>query len=369
MKEYLQPTGFEHLNGWSTDDHASAMDAFIQSARRMVFKPYKTRALGVSSSALANIAKKAVAQAPFDQETARNFFEDCFDPFEIVRPGNNNDGYGGFVTAYYEPEVPASSFKTTEFSAPLYGRPDDLVDITDDNRPSGFNPNIHYAKLVEKFSVTNLQEYPDRQAIEAGCLAGKGLEIAWVKDKVEALFIHIQGSARLCFGDGSFARIGFAAKTGHAYTPVGKILLQRGELTKEQCGMQAIRDWFAKNPDQVDTVINKNRSFIFFKQYPAAGENEGPVGAAKVSLTSHRSLAVDRRLHTFGSPVWIETAEPLPGTKAPFAKLMVAQDTGSAIVGPARGDLFLGSGKEAGKIAGNVRHVARFVVLVPKECQ
>jgi membrane-bound lytic murein transglycosylase A len=365
MSEHLQPIGFESLNGWAKDDHLAAMVAFLQSARHMVEKSYKTRALGVSSSALVTIAHKALDHPPFTRTTARSFFEDNFKPHEVVKPGEKAGSPGGFVTAYYEPEVNASRVKTDKYPVPLYRRPADLVDVTNNNRPHGFNPDTRFARSVEGSPL--LTEYPDRQAIEAGYLLGKGLEIAFVKDKVEALFIHIQGSACLCFDDGTSTRIGYAAKSGHPYTAVGKILLQGGELVKNNCGMRAIRDWFAQNPDQVNTIINQNRSYIFFKENPVKSKTLGPIGAAKAHLTSHRSLAVDRLLHTFGSPVWIETTNPLPEDKTIFARLMVAQDTGSAIIGPGRGDLFLGSGNYAGKIAGNVSHAARFVVFVPRE--
>ncbi len=353
------PKGFESLNGWPDDDHLAAMAAFLKTARRMVERPYKPRAFNIASPVLVDVARKALAHGRFDQKTAREFFESHFLPIEVVEDGAVPNG---FVTAYYEPEVPASRTKTAQYSAPLYSRPEDLVDINADNRPKTMSAEYRFARLGKN---RELGEYPDRAAIEAGYLQGKGLEIAFVKDKVEALFIHIQGSARLCFEDGSHCRIGYAAKSGHPYTPVGRILLDRGELTRKKCGMQDIRNWFSDNPHQIENIINGNRSFIFFKeQYQSDG---GPIGAAKVPLTANRSLAVDRLLHTFGVPLWIETALPLPGSKVPFRKLMVAQDTGSAIVGPARGDIFLGSGDEAGKIAGDVRHNARFVILAPKE--
>lgn len=365
MDQRLRKTSFEHLAGWAEDDHAAAMEVFLNSARQMVEKPYKTRALGISSSHLASLSTRALADAPFDQLAARAFFEAHFQPCEIVETDNHSGGFNGFVTAYYEPEVRASRTRTRSYQTPLYKRPDDLVDVTSENRPEGFDPDLRFARCLDGPNQGPLDEYPDRRAISQGYLEGRGLEIAWVKDSVEALFIHIQGSARLCFDDGSSCRVGYAAKTGHQYTAVGKVLLERGALKPRNCGMQAIRDWFAENPDEVNQVINQNRSFIFFNEYKVHKLQNGPVGAAKVHLAAERSLAVDRLEHTFGSPVWIETSKPLPGSNASFCRLMIAQDTGSAIVGPARGDLFLGSGDYAGKIAGEVRHQAKFVVFVP----
>ena len=256
--------------------------------------------------------------------------------------------------------------RSDKFRTPLLRRPNDLVEITDDNRPPGFDPELRFARLVDSSIGQHFEQYPDRKAIEAGYLNGRGLELAWVKDPAEALFIHVQGSARLRFENGAMVRVGYAAKNGHPYTAVGKVLLEQDELTRNKCGMQAIRDWLVQNPTKADAVINQNRSFIFFNEYPVNDIAEGPIGAAKVDLTPYRSLAVDRLLHTFGTPVWLETSKPLPGDKTRFARLMVAQDTGSAIVGPARGDLFLGSGSKVGKIAGEVRHAARFVIFKPK---
>ncbi len=362
----LRQLEIDQLTGWHGDNHAEAMRAFLKTARRMFEKPYKSRPISGPIEALQKISRHAINQWPFSPDSAKFFFENYFQPFDIIANLGEATGYSGFVTAYYEPEVAASRVRTDRFCTPLLRRPNDLVDVTDDNRPSEFDPELRFARLVDGSTGPRLEEYPDRAAIGAGCLDGQNLEIAWVKDPVEALFVHIQGSARLRFENGSSIRVGYAAKNGHPYTAVGKVLLDEGELTTDKCGMQSIRDWFAQYPTKADTVINRNRSFIFFNEYKVNDEAEGPIGAAKVDLTSYRSLAVDRLLHTFGTPVWLETSKPLPGERAGFARLMVAQDTGSAIVGPARGDLFLGSGCKAGKIAGEVRHAARFVIFKPK---
>ena len=303
---------------------------------------------------------------PFSSATAKDFFEKNFQPCEIITKDNSSAVDDGFVTAYYEPEVSASRIKADEYLAPLYARPDDLIDVNDEIRPEGFDNEFRFARRITSSDGTKIEEYPDREAINAGYLEGKGLEIAWVKDAAEALFIHIQGSARLRFDNGQFTRVGYAAKSGHPYTAVGKVLLELGELTRENCGMQAIRQWFSSNPDQVISVLNQNRSYIFFNEYPITNTNDGPVGAAKVNLTTERSLAVDRNQHTYGSPVWIEALKPFQQGEQPFRKLMIAQDTGSAIIGPSRGDLFMGSGDAAGKAAGDIRHPVKFVVFVPK---
>ncbi len=359
MTARLEPVTFSRLKGWRDDNHVDAVAAFIKTFQ--TGKRQKTRKLGISPTVLADLAQKAEDLSPFDRQSARQFFESNFQPHEVIPDGCQPGDFAGLVTAYFEPEVPASRTMTSEFQSPLYARPGDLVDVDHSNRPDGFSSEMRFGRLNNGV----IGEYPDRATIEAGYLRGRGLEIAWVRDKVEALFIHIQGSARLRFSNGSTIRVGYAAKSGHPYTAVGSVLLKRGGLGRDNCGMQAIRNWLSRNPDQVDDVLNHNRSFVFFMEYPDSGETGGPVGAARVDLTPMRSIAVDRTLHTFGVPIWIETNKPLPGSRKNFNSMMVAQDTGSAIVGPVRGDLFLGSGESAGKIAGEVRHQARFIVFVP----
>lgn len=366
MNRQFQQVGFELLSGWEDDDHLTAMDVFLRTARHMLEQPYHSKELGIKSRHLLTVCERAVQHALFNAESAKLFFEKNFTPCELLDESRDQIIGGGFVTAYYEPEVLASRVRSAEFSAPLFARPDDLFDVTKDNTPVGWNIDYRFAKRNVAENGEFLEIYPDRKAINNGYLDGKGLEIAYVKTAADALFIHIQGSARLRFEDGKISRVGYAAKTGHPYTAVGKVLLDSGELSRKDCGMQAIRNWFSSNPERMTSVIEQNRSYIFFQEYPVADLNEGPVGASKVALTAERSLAIDRTLHTYGTPIWIETQKPLPGHNQVFQKLMVAQDTGSAIIGPERGDIFLGSGDGPGEIAGDTRHRARFVVFVPK---
>ena len=368
----LRPVGFEAIAGWRDDDHAAALSCFRISARRMAERPYGTKALGIDAAKLARIARLALSAGENgDASTARRFFEAHFEPCRVdpsPRPS-------GFVTGYFEPELPASPVRTSRFTYPLLRRPPDLVDIDDSNRPAGMDDSFRFARKTPQGPV----EYFDRGVIEAGALAGRGLELAWLESAVDGFFVHIQGSARLAMPDGSHLRIAYAGKSGHPYTPIGRVLIDMGALAREDVTMASIRDWLRANPDRARDVMAKNRSFIFFAASgetgpssgaatgPAMGPAMGPVGAASVPLTAGRSLALDHGLHTFGSPVWIATHMPLPGESKPFRRLMVHQDTGSAITGPARGDLFVGSGDEAGAVAGAIRHDADFVVLVPKD--
>ncbi|HEV7436019.1 MAG TPA: MltA domain-containing protein, partial [Pseudorhizobium sp.] len=209
--------------------------------------------------------------------------------------------------------------------------------------------------------------YPDRKEIDRGYLRGRGLEIAWACSKVDVFFAHVQGAARLRYPDGSLKRITYAAKAGHPFSAIGKLLVSRGEIDPAAVSMQSIRTWLAENPAKVDEVLWHNRSYIFFREAEVADPKLGPIAAAKVPLLPGRSLAVDRLIHTFGFPFFVHapTLTHLDGGR-PFCRTLLALDTGSAIVGPARGDIFTGSGAGAGDLAGTIRHEADFYILIPR---
>lgn len=266
------------------------------------------------------------------------------------------------MTGFYEPVVEASAVPTKKFTVPLLARPDDLIDIDDANRPAGMDPYLAFARRTDGGPV----EYLDRPAIEQGGLAGRGLEIAWLESKVDAFFIHVQGAARLEMTDGTSRRVTYAAKSGQRFTGIGRVLADLDEIPQEKVTMQSIRAWLAAHPDRVDEILWHNRSYIFFRDAAVDDPALGPVAAAKVPLTPGRSMAVDRLLHTFGTPFYIDASTLTAFGSQSFRRLMIAQDTGSAIVGPARGDLFAGSGDAAGEIAGVVRAPADFYALLPK---
>ncbi len=350
----LLPLAFSDLPGWRRDDHAAAFAAFRRSAAVLNEHPPKQRAIGIDAAALAAaLARAAALPDTLSDREARAFFETAFRPHEVV-PASGR----GFFTGYYEPEVAGSLTRTAAFTVPLHAVPDDLVEFDQTNPPPGIDPAMRFARNT----ADGLSEYADRAAIAAGALEGRGLELVWLADPVDAFFVHIQGAARIRLTDGRVIRLTYAAKTGHAYTPIGRVLIERGALAPGTATMQTIRAWLAAHMDEAAEVMAANRSYIFFRETPVAEDDPGPIAAAKVPLTPGRSLAVDRLLHSFHVPVWIETT--LPDSK-PLRRLMVAQDTGSAIVGPARGDIFFGSGDAAGEIAGTMRGEGRFVVLVP----
>ena len=353
----FRAVSFGDIPGWERDDHASAFAAFRRSAVHGLETPYRTGSLGVDAGAFDEAFSEAAA-ADSGTADARAFFERHFSPFLIVADG----GEAGFVTGFYEPEVEASPVRTARFGVPLLAPPDDLVKVDDGNRPVGFDPAFAFGRATESGVV----EYFDRAAIEGGALGDRAGPLAWLADKVDAFFVHVQGAARLKLPDGTVRRVTYAAKSGHPFTGPGRVLAGLGEIPQEKVTMQSIRAWLAENPGRVDEILHRNRSYIFFREADVADAALGPVAAAKVPLTAGRSLAVDRLLHTFATPFFIDAPSLTAFGGAPFRRLMIAQDTGSAIVGPARGDLFAGSGDAAGDIAGVVRHPARFFALVPR---
>lgn len=350
----LRTVEFERLPGWADDDHLAALNAFSRHSSRECAKPYRNGAICVSAADLEPL--HAAAAEPAARRKPRSFFEAAFDAV-LLRP---EAGERGLVTAFYEPVIAASRERRGRFSAPFYGRPADLVAIGEANRPAGWDVEIRFGLRRADGTVG---PYPDRAAITNGWLEGRDLEIAYVEDPVDVFFAHIQGAARLKFADGATARISYAGKSGHPFTAIGRLLIERGEIAPAEIGMASIRRWLARDPKRGQDLMNENRSYIFFRETVDEDPLDGPVAAAKVPLTAGRSIAVDRLLHTFGTPVFVR-ADSVNGE--PWARLMVAQDTGSAIVGPARGDLFMGSGEDAGALAGNVRSAADFYLLVPK---
>ena len=356
----LTSLSYAQIAGWRDDDFALAFEAFMRSAHRIVETPPKQRHPAVDLNALVAVAHRAIRSGPVTADAARRFFEDHFRPARIDADG--------FVTGYYEPELAASPVRTGNFSVPLYRRPADLIDVDDGNRPAGWDRKFRFGRQTE----AGIEPYLDRAAIEDGALAGKGLELAWLADPVEAYFVHIQGSARLRMAGGGLMRIAFDGKSGHAYTSIGKLAVERGYLSTAAADKTGLEAWLRQNLQDGRNLMHQNRSYIFFKQTPQITSEDGPMGAAGVPLTAGRSLAIDRTFMTFHTPVWVDAAG-VPDPDAPpaaaathFRRLMIAQDTGSAIVGPARGDLFFGSGEEAGARAGSVRHSAAMTLLLPK---
>jgi membrane-bound lytic murein transglycosylase A len=355
-----EPLTWATIPGWNDDDHLAAYKAFRASCKPIAAQQGAapdSKALGTSLRDPCRIAKGLDLA---DSAKAKDFFEQNFVPLRISRLGED----AGFVTGYYEPVLDGSRTQTDVYNVPVYRRPSNLF-VRGKTQDSVGLPNS--GPVYRKIGRRKLVPYYDRAQIEDGAIAGRGLEICWLKSQTDLLFAQIQGSARIKLTDGSTLRINYDAHNGYPYTPVGRILIDRGIIPKDQMSMQKIREWMEQNPDGAKELRRQNRSYIFFRQVPLSDKDEA-VGAQGVPLTPGRSIAVDKALHVYGTPFFIAGELPIESeqSKTPFHRLMIAQDTGSAIVGPARADLYFGAGADAGKVSGRLKNNMQFVMLVPK---
>ena len=337
----IEPLSFSTLEGWKDDDHAVAFDTFLKSCRAILNGTRAMRSARPFYGALFKVCERAVAAGQLDRDHARAFFEDNFKPVRVTPAGQT----AGFFTGYYETEVDGSRFPSDEYTIPVYAAPAETV-------------RRHQSKVF-----ANL----DRTRIEDGALAGKELEICYIKNPVDAFFAQIQGSTRVKLDNGKLLRLNYVASNGMPYTPVGKFLIDRGIVSKEEMSMDKIREFMEANPDEGKELRRKNRSFVFFQETPL-GTHDECIGAQGVPLTPGRSLAVDKRIHIYGTPVWIDAELPIESEKpeTKFRRLLFAQDTGSAIVGPARADIYFGHGEEISHIAGRIKQNGQFVMLAPQ---
>jgi membrane-bound lytic murein transglycosylase A len=287
---------------------------------------------------------------------ARAFFEDRFAPHAIAESGSP-----GFVTGYYEPEIEGSYARGGPLQVPVYRRPGDLVTLAPETERARFNDRITGLRQTADGQVP----YYTRAEIWDGALSGRGLELLYLKDMVELFYMQVQGSGRVHLKEGGTVRLGYAGKNGHPYTSIGRLLIERGAIAPDAMSMAAVKAWLRADEARGRALMEENRSYVFFHELDAEEGREGPRGAQGVTLTPGRSLAVDTAYHRLGLPVFV-TADDLVTGAQPFRRLMIAQDVGSAIRGPERGDIFWGTGEDAGAIAGGTRHAARFSVLLPK---
>jgi membrane-bound lytic murein transglycosylase A len=361
----LEPVKWSELAGWTADDHLAAFAAYQASCQALRVQALRkirpTDDRGQISGALWNVCRIATGLRPQDSDTARAFFEQNFQPVRIARLGEVE----GLLTGYFEPVVAGSRFPSPEFSVPLYRRPRDLVAAGYKPGSTAFpNKGVQIGRRDEN---NQLVPYYDRGAIEAGALDGQKLEICWLKDPLDLLAIQLEGSARVILEDGTPLRISYDSHNGYRYSSIERVLIERNLMSRKEMSTQRMRDWMAAHPAEAANVRATNRSYMFFRVTGLSNEDE-PIGAQGVPLTPGRSIAVDR-VHEYGTPFFIEANLPIESVKpaSPFRRLMIAQDTGSAIVGPARADLYLGAGEDAGRIAGRIRHPGRFVMLLPHE--
>jgi membrane-bound lytic murein transglycosylase A len=331
----MTPISFNEIPGWSDDKQSEALLAFRRSCPKLVSgSDSKITTDGgeksVTSAEWKRICDAATATNERDPAAARSFFEDNFRPLVVSAPGK--------FTGYFEPELRGSRVPSRLFTLPIYRRPPDLTD----------------------------KPYLTRAEIEQGALKGKGLEIAWVQDPVALFEVQVQGSGRVHLAEGGTLSLGFDGSNNRPYTAIGGVLADMGVMKREDATWPAIRDWLKRNPQQGRDVMRKNERYIFFKDTRA----QAIAGAEGVPLTAQRSLAVDVAFTPYGTPVWIETVRPVagkPGATETYRRLMIAQDSGAAITGPARGDVFFGAGAQAADWAGRMNSPGRAIVLVPNK--
>jgi membrane-bound lytic murein transglycosylase A len=339
--------GFDAIPGWAEDDHAAALGAYLRSCGR-----------AKDADAKRACETAAALEPATDNDAARKFFETHFIPHVVEGTAST-----GFVTGYYEPVIDGSRKKDARFTVPVLARPDDLVTLKSDIERARFNDEITGARREGEALVP----YHTRGEIVDGALAGRGLELLYLEDPVELFFLQVQGSGVVRLPDGTQVRLGFAAKNGHPYTSIGKLLVARGEGTPKDLGMNGLKAWLRADEKRGKALMNENKSYVFFRVLDDEEGKDGPVGAQGVALSQGRSLAVDAAYHRLGVPIFVAAPALADESGKPFRRLMVAQDVGSAIRGPERGDIFWGTGEAAGVIAGGTRADARFFVLMPKD--
>jgi membrane-bound lytic murein transglycosylase A len=364
----FEPVTFSALPGWEQDDPLAALKAFRKSA-----KPIEAVAKLASATtkttrapeALLAAGRKAlaIAEADLTPSAAKAFFEQHFTPHRVV-----HDGAEGLLTGYYEPVIEGSRTQTAKFNIPVLRRPADLENLVAEWERGALAHGLTHARRTP----SGLEPYATRSEIEQGALAGQGLEILWLADPVDSFFMHIQGSGRIRFPDGEMVRVTYNGKNGHPYTSIGRYLIDAGLFPADQMSLDALKVWLSADAERGRDVMRQNKSYVFFRELE--GEEAGsPLGTQDIPHSDGRSLAVDTAFYAIGTPVFVSAPTLTHATPAGDAKtggfnrLMIAQDVGSAIRGPERGDIYFGSGDEAGRLAGITKHPGSYYVLVPRQ--
>lgn len=354
----LDATSFAKLPGWKGDNQSKALPAFLRSCEKLRGLAPKSnrgsRSVQGRISDWRSICAVAALVGPGNQTEARYFFESRFTPYLVL----DNAKSSGLFTGYYEPELRGAWQPNQVYRYPIYTRPKDLISVD----LGKFSPEWKGRHLAGRIAGDKVVPFATRADIAKGALEGRRLELLWVDSAIDAFFLHVQGSGRVVLPDGSTVRIGYAGRNGHRYTPIGRELVAKGAIPTNKVSLQSIRAWLDANPVAGTMMMERNKSFIFFRVV----KGDGPIGAQGVLLTPGRSLAVDRTFVPLGTPVWLNTTAPGKSRK-PLRRLVVAQDTGSAIKGPVRGDLFFGFGATAGIGAGHMQEKGSYYLLLPKK--
>ena len=357
----LEPVSYDALPGWADDDVAAALPALRRSCLRMRFLDPDQEVRPVEQGGtIADWMPFCVDLLEAkDGAALRAVLQEHLVPFAV----RNNRREEGLFTGYYEPTLQGSRRRTARYRYPLYLRPRDIVSVD----LGKFREEFDGRRVAGRLVGDELRPYHDRAAIDDGALARKGLELVWVDDAVDSFFLHIQGSGRVELAGGEVMRVGYAGQNGHPYYAIGRELVIRDGVDPKDVSMQSIRAWLADHPEQADEVMQLNPSYVFFREV----RGDGPLGSQGVPLEPGRSLAVDRGYHPMGAPVWLDaTAPDADDAEAQegmsLQRLMVAQDTGGAIRGPVRGDVFWGGGERGAEIAGRMKNRGRMWVMLPK---
>ena len=354
----ILPAAFSDLPGWREDRVSEALPALRLSCRRLLkledAAPVGPNALGGTAGAWKRPCAAIAAIANADEGALRRLLEAQFRPVQVLAGSEAN----GLFTGYYEVELQGARAPSERFPVPLYRRPPDLLSAN----LGSFADDLAGRTVFGRVAADRFVPYFSRAEIEAGALAGRGLELLWLPDPVEAFLLHVQGSGRVRLAEGGTIRVGFAASNGLPFFAIGRALIDRGALPADKASMPEIRAWLKAHAQEGRQIMDRNRRYIFFREI---GE-DGPVGAEGVALTAGRSLAVDTALLPLGAPVWLDAH--WPGDPArPLRRLMVAQDTGSAIKGAVRGDFFWGTGDAAFAEAGRMKSTGRYWFLLPAD--
>jgi membrane-bound lytic murein transglycosylase A len=352
----LTETTFSQLPGWDADSLAEALPALRRSCARLLGQP-GDRWVGPNGLAgtVQDWRSPCVALEPVaggDDAALRAVLEAEFAPFAVAGP----DTAQGLFTGYYEAELRGAPRPDGVYRWPLFKLPEDLITVELDL----FRADLQGERIYGRVRDGRLIPYHSRAEIDDGALASRGLELLWVDDPVDAFFLHVQGSGRVALPDGSTMRVGFAGSNGRTFFAIGRALINEGKVPRNRASMQEIRTWLRGNPQKAAAMMQRNPRYIFFRRI----EGEGPIGAQGVALTPGRSLAVDPAFLPLGAPLWLDTT--WPASDRTLRRLMVAQDSGSAIKGPVRGDFFWGAGEPALAQAGRMKQRGAYYLLLPK---
>ena len=357
-----QPLSFAQIAGWDEDDHGAAFKAFLNSCGRVVTAARERTATDKAppppAALVAVCAAARELPGPVGKAAAKAFFEQNFTANAVA-----HNGSPGLLTGYYEPVLQGSRTPQGDFQTPVYKRPPDLVNLVDETQRAAAASGLSHARKTDK----GTEPYPTRAQIEQGALKGRDLELVYLADPVELFFLQVQGSGRVKLTDGSVIRIHYDGKNGHPYSSIGRYLIDKGLLAADKVSMGALKRWLKADPERAKHVLWQNASYVFFRELKGP-ESKGPLGAMNTQLTPGRSLAVDTSHHALGLPIFVSGEGMTHVVKSgAFNRLMIAQDVGSAIKGPERGDIYFGSGDAAGRLAGVTKHAGKFIVLLPKE--